>query len=179
MKSLLSKIKKGSIGVLSTDTLYGIVGSALSKKATERIYEVKGRNHGKPLIILIADISDIKKFGIKLASDQEKYLASVWPGPVSVILPCKQKKFSYLHRGTKSLAFRMPKNNRLNLLLKKTGPLVAPSANPQGEKPAHTIAEAKKYFGERVDFYIAGGRKVGKPSKVVSLLSSKPEIIRK
>ena len=179
MQAYIPKIKKSGIGVLSTDTLYGIVGSAFSKSATTRIYEVKGRSDGKPLIILINSISDIKKFGVTLSKNQEEYLATVWPGPVSVILPCTLKKYSYLHRGTKSLAFRMPRNKRLLALLKKVGPLVAPSANPQGDKPAHTIAEAKKYFGNNVDFYVAGGRKIGKPSKVVSLLTQKPEVIRK
>ena len=178
MQSIL-KIKKDGIGILPTDTLYGVVGSAFSKKAVSRIYDVKGRNEGKPLIILIPSTTEIEKFAIKLSKAQTEYLNSIWPGPVSVILPCAQKKFHYLHRGTKSLAFRMPRSKKLRDLLAKTGPLVAPSANPQGEKPAHTIAEAKKYFGEHVDFYVPGGRKVGKPSRVISLLSSKPVIVRK
>ena len=172
-------ISAGGVGVLPTDTLYGIVGSAFSKKAIKRIYDIKSRNDSKPFIILISSFLDIKKFGVNLSEEQKIFLFEIWPGPASVIVECAQEKFAYLHRGTKSLAFRMPRNKKLQLLLKKTGPLVAPSANPQGLKPAHTISEAKKYFGDSVDFYIAGGRKVGKPSKVVSLLSSKPEIIRK
>lgn len=172
-------LKKGGIGILPTDTLYGVVGSAFSKRAVSRIYEVKGRNHGKPLIILISSLEDVRKFGILLMDDQTKLLNSFWPGPVSVILPCRQTKFSYLHRGTKSLAFRMPKSKKLLELIKKTGPLVAPSANPQGMKPAATVAEAKKYFGTEVDFYFPGGRKTGKPSRVVSLLTHKPAIVRK
>lgn len=172
-------IARGGVGVMPTDTLYGVVGSAFSKKAVSRIYDVKGRNQGKPLIILITELPELKKFGITLSAEQRKFLDSIWPGPVSIILPCKQKKFEYLHRGTKSLAFRMPKNKKLRELLQRTGPLVAPSANPQGLKPAHTIMEAKKYFAEHVDFYLAGGRKKGKPSRVISLLSAKPEIVRK
>ena len=174
-----SVIKKGGIGVFPTDTLYGIIGSAASRTAVERIYKVKGRNEGKPLIILIDSINQIKKFAIELSDEQKKFLDEVWPGPFSIILPCPHRQFQYLHRGTRSLAFRMPKSKKLRELLAKTGPIVAPSANPQGLKPAHTVAEAKKYFGESVDFYVSGGRKVGKSSRVVSLLSSKPEIIRK
>ena len=143
-------LKKGNIGVIPTDTLYGIVGSAFSKKAVERIYEVKGRDENKPFIVLIASISDLKKFDIALTVPQKKLLDGVWPASVSVILPCPQKKFQYLHRGTKSLAFRLPKDRELQTFLKQTGPLVAPSANPQGGKPAETIAEAKKYFVEKL-----------------------------
>lgn len=178
MEKSIQSIKKDGIGILPTDTLYGIIGSAFSKRAVKRIYEVKGRDEKKPFIILISDVSDLKKFGIKITKEQKTFLEKVWPGPVSIILPCPQKKFEYLHRGTKSLAFRLPKNKKLQELLKKTGPLVAPSANPQGLEPAHTIVEAKRYFGDTIDFYIAGGTKKGKPSAIISLAGNNPKIIR-
>ncbi len=61
------------------------------------------------------------------------------------------------------------KNKKLFSLLQKTGPLVAPSANPQGLTPASNIKEAKKYFGDRVDFYIAGGTLISKPSTIIKI----------
>lgn len=172
-------LKNGGIGVVPTDTLYGVCASAFSKSAVERVYDLKGRNENKPFIVLISSLDDLKQFGIKLTADQKAYLGEVWPGPVSVILPCLLKKFAYLHRGTNSLAFRLPKSPKLREFLKKTGPLTAPSANLQGAEPAHTIKEAKNYFGEKVEFYISGGRKEGKPSTIVSMVSGKPEILRK
>ena len=165
--------------IYPTDTIYGILGSALSKKVVERIYTIKGRDENKPFIILISRIEDLKLFGVKISSDQQKYLKSVWPGKVSVILPCKSKKFSYLHRGTNSLALRLPKKKSLRALLEKTGPLVAPSANPQGFVPATTIREAKNYFGNTVDIYVSGGKLQGKSSTLISLLGKEPEILRK
>ena len=168
----------GGIGILPTDTLYGVVASAHIEGAVERIYTLKGRDENKPFIILISDIADLVRFGIKITKQHKAFLDSVWPGPVSVILPCTLKKYTYLHRGTQSLAFRLPKNPRLRALLKETGPLVAPSANPQGKKPAHTLAEAKKYFAKDVDFYSSGGRKEGKPSRIVSLVSGEPVVLR-
>ena len=178
LKSTAIYIQKGEIAVIPTDTLYGIVGSAFSKKAVEKIYAIKGRDENKPFIVLISSVSDLKKFGIVLSIPQKKFLSRIWPNPVSVILPCSSKKFEYLHRGTKSLAFRFPKNKKLQDFLKKTGPLVAPSANPQGEKPAETISEAKKYFSEKVLYYVSKGRKKGKPSTIVSLLKEQPIILR-
>lgn len=175
----ISIISDGGVGVIQTDTLYGLVGSAYSKKTVNRMYKIKGRSESKPFIILISSIDDIKDFGVKLLDEQKDFLDNVWPGPTSIIVSCPSKKFLYLHRGTKSLAFRMPKNKKLRDFLEMTGPIVAPSANPQGLKPAHTIDEAKKYFGDKVDFYIDRGRKVGKPSRVISLLTGKPVIVRK
>lgn len=171
-------LKEGGIGIVPTDTLYGICANAFSKKAVERIYRLKGRDDSKPFIILISSIDDLKKFGIKLSPENIAYLDRVWPAQVSVILSCPLKKFEYLHRGKESLAFRLPKNPKLRNFLKETGLLVAPSANPQGKEPAHTIAEARKYFGGTVDFYLPGGRKEGKPSKIVSIVSGKPEVLR-
>lgn len=178
MSKTMELLQKNKIIIYPTDTLYGILGKALSKRTVERIYKVKGRDENKPFIILISSISNLNNFSIKLSDRQQKFLEKVWPGPVSVILPCTSKKFSYLHRDTKSLAFRMPKDKELLKLLNITGPLVAPSANPQGLEPAQNTKEAKKYFGKKVDGYYGTKKKAGKPSTIISLVGVKPKIIR-
>lgn len=180
MEKAARKLIAGGIGVLPTDTLYGLVGSALSKKAVERIYKLKKRNSRKPLIILISSLSDSELFGVKINATHKNILNQVWPGKVSIILPSTSKKFRYLHRGGGTLAFRMPAKSNLIKLLKKTGPLVAPSANPSGLAPAMTIGEAKKYFGSEVDFYVSAGRQLsGKPSSLIAIKNGKIKIYRK
>lgn len=171
-------IKRGGIGVFPTDTLYGVVANAFSKSAIKRIYTLKGRDEHKPFIVLISSLRELAQFSVRLTNEQKKFIEQVWPGPVSIIFPVVAKKFEYLHRGTKSIAFRMPKNKKVLDFIQKTGPLVAPSANPQGKKPAATVSEARNYFGESVDFYVAGGRKEGAPSTVVSFLGSDIRILR-
>jgi L-threonylcarbamoyladenylate synthase len=63
-------------------------------------------------------------------------------------------------------------------LLKISGPLVAPSANLEGEKPSATIEEAEKYFTDQVDFYLDDGDKTGRSSTIIKLLKDDFEIIR-
>jgi L-threonylcarbamoyladenylate synthase len=177
-------LKKDGIGIVPTDTLYGVVGSAYSKRAVEKIYDIKGRDDNKPFIVLITDIKELSNFGVKLAKEQEIYLDKVWPGKVTVILPLEKKvlkQFHYLHRGANSIAFRMISKRNKNLfnILKSVGPLVAPSANPQGKEPAKTVWEAKKYFQQKVDFYLCGGTRAGKPSTIISLVNGEPVILRK
>ncbi len=174
--SAVKILKNDGIGVLPTDTLYGIMGSAFSKKAVERIYKVKGRNSKKPFIILISSLNDLKKFGIIYPVILQTYridlVKKMWPRKTTIIFPLPKemwKKFPYLHRGTKSLAFRLPRKKSLIALLKKTGPLVAPSTNPESLPPATIIAEAKKYFDNKIDFYISGGRKTGSPSRIIQI----------
>jgi len=169
LEDIASILEQGGVGILPTDTLYGLVGSANSQTAVERIYKLKKRDKSKPLIILISDIKDLSKFGVELSPTMKQKLNEWWPGPVSAILEGVSDEFEYLHRGGGSLAFRLPKSGELQKLLKETGPLVAPSANPEGKEPARNIAEAWQYFGEEVDFYIDGGDLRGKSSVLIKL----------
>jgi L-threonylcarbamoyladenylate synthase len=152
---------------MPTDTIYGIVGRAEDKGVVERIYQARQRAPEKPCIILIGDIAELEKFSIKLSKEQKSKLKEFWPGPVSIVLDCLDDKFSYLHRGTKGLAFRLPKDENLRNLLTHTGPLVAPSANREGAPPAQNIAEAKNYFGDKVEMYADGGTIQGSPSRLI------------
>lgn len=174
LKEVGKEIKEGKIGVVPTDTIYGIVCSAFNKKSVEKIYELRKRDSKKPLIIMISSLKDLELFGAKI---DKKTADKYWPGKVSIILPVK--KLEYLHRGKKSLAFRLPDDENLIKILKTSGPIVAPSANIEGKEPATTIEEAKKYFGENINFYLGAGKLKSKPSKIISLAKGKVEVVRK
>lgn len=168
-QKMIEILKCGGIGVLPTDTLYGIVGKALDKETVERIYRVRRRDLKKPMIILISSLDDLKKFGIILKKNQKETLSKFWPGKVSVVLDCKSEKFKHLHRGKNTLAFRFPADETLLKILKKVGPLVAPSANRAGDKPAENFKEARTYFTDEVDFYVDGGKIKSQPSTLVEM----------
>jgi len=178
-KNLIKILKDGGVVVLPTDTLYGIVGNALNEPTVERIYKIRKRAPEKPCIILIGDISELKKFFIKISEEQEKIFKKYWffdldqdkIRATSIVLDCQDDSFEYLHRGTKTLAFRIPSLQLLRDLLIKTGPLIAPSANIEGMPFAKNISEAKKYFGNLIDLYIDGGEIFTKASKVINLNS--------
>lgn len=172
-------LKAGNVGVIPTDTIYGLVASALKENAVERVYRLKGRDFTKPCIILVSEPADIKQFNILPGKIElaNKY----WPGPFSIVLPLTGlglEKWEYLHRGKDSLAFRNPKHPSVLELLKHTGPLIAPSANPEGEEPARNINDAQKYFDDSVDFYVDEGELKNIPSKIISLINDKPEQLR-
>jgi L-threonylcarbamoyladenylate synthase len=177
MKTYIDILKSGGIGVIATDTLYGIVGQALNRQTVERIYTVKKRTPTKPFIILVSKLSDLEKFNVSLTDYEKNIVHSYWPGPVSIILDCPNPDFEYLHRGTNSLAFRMPQVEKLRDVIESTGPLVAPSANPEGLAPAKTIEEASSYFGDTIDFYSEGIVNT-KPSKIIKITDNTEEIIR-
>lgn len=171
-------IREGGIGVLPTDTLYGVVGSALNANTVTRIYEVRERDSHKPLIVLISSVNDLTQLGIQVQGAQTEFLKRYWPGAVSAILPCPAAAFEYLHRGNQTLAVRLPAHKSLQELLTATGPIVAPSANPQGQPPAETADKARAYFDNTVDFYLDGGRLAGQPSTLVDLTGEQPKVLR-
>ncbi len=177
VNNLIDIIKSGGVSVIPTDTLYGIVASVFNETAVERIYKIKNRTPGKPLIVLISDIDDLKKLSVNIEDEDIKVLNSIWPGPFSVELERNGGELSYVNPGN-ILAVRLPDNSNLIEIIKKTGPLVAPSANPEGLKTASTIKEARGYFGEKVDFYFDGGVLDGEPSTLISLKNGKIEILR-
>lgn len=178
LQDVAEAIKEGAIGVMPTDTLYGIVASALDPEAVERVYHVRQRDPNKPFIVLIPDVESVEQFGVVLSDDLWGKLDGYWPGPVSIVLQTEDEQFSYIHRDTYSIAFRVPADESLREFLRLAGPLVAPSANTAGAEPATTIDEARRYFGTDVDFYIDGGKKDSPSSTLVDLTRGEPVILR-
>jgi len=150
---IIRALHSGGIVVLRTDTLYGIVARADDEEAVKRVYDLKGRDGDKSPIVLIASVAQLydepKIF-------EEKFLSTVWPGKVSVILSSTDAP-EWIERRNKSVAYRIPGDAKLRILAETVGPLIAPSANPQGKTPAMTIQQAIEYFGSSVDYYVDGG----------------------
>ncbi len=172
---LVALLRDGAVGVLPTDTVYGLVASAADESAVAKLYELKSREQ-KPGTIIAASIDDIATLGVKL-----RYLKAVeqyWPGAISVVVPVGED-VAYLHLGKRSLAVRIPSDSGLQHLLQQTGPLVTSSANHSGEPPANTLAEARRYFGKAVDFYVDGGDLSGRhPSTIIRVVDDAIEVLR-
>jgi len=168
--------KPGAIGVIPTDTVYGLVARASDEPAVERLYRLKDREN-KPGTIIAASIEQLEELGLK-----RRYLTAVeqfWPGAISVIIPTSDPKLNYLSQGKYSLAVRIPNKPDLTELLNKTGPLVTSSANAPGKPTSVNLDEAKLYFGEKVDFYVDGGDLSGnQPSTIVRVIDDAVEVIR-
>ncbi|MDQ5885917.1 MAG: L-threonylcarbamoyladenylate synthase [Patescibacteria group bacterium] len=175
-KHLSTMINEGSVGVLPTDTLYGLVCRADNKASVRRLYEIKNRDK-KPGTIIAATIGQLVSLGIK-----KRYLTAIagyWPGPVSVIIPTDNPDLHYLDMGKGTLAVRIVANEELIRLLELTGPLLTSSANMPGKDSANTIDDAQKYFGNRIDFYVNGGDySERQPSTLIRVIDDTVDILR-
>lgn len=162
---VIELLKNGAVGVIPTDTVYGIVAPLFSPAAIERIYELKGRDDTKRIGTTL--ISDIKQIDPYVHPGHLRSAQSFWPGPVSVELGIV-KGLEHAHQGHWTLAFRLPDSSRLQTLVAQTGPLATTSANHSGKALAETLGEAMAYFREGVDFYVDGGNLSGRqPSAIV------------
>lgn len=165
----------GTIAVIPTDTVYGVVARAADRTAVTRIYELKHR-HQKPGTLIAANIDQLVSLGIP-----RRYLTAVeqfWPGAVSVVIPCSPE-LDYLSQNKRTLAIRIPDDAALTKLLSVTGPLITSSANQPGQPPANTITEANDYFGTDVDYYQDGGDLTNRqPSTVIRIVDDAVEVLR-
>jgi len=144
---------RGGVGVMPTDTVYGLVARAADRGAVERLYVLKRREH-KPGTVIAASVEQLIALGV-----QEHYLRRVehlWPAAVSVIV-LGDERLVYLHQDRGDFPVRVPQNVSIRKLLEKTGPLVTSSANQPAKPTSINIAEARAYFGDQVDFYLDGG----------------------
>lgn len=159
-------LERGGIGVIPTDTLYGIVGLASSREAVERIYQLKGRDRAKPLSLLVESVEAASK--LAWVTRHSRALADrFWPGPLTIVLPSRKGTKLPMQDGM-SVGIRVPDSEICIRVIRAVGPLVAPSANTQGQAAPSSAAAIEPSVLAAVDFLIdAGGCPGGVESTVV------------
>lgn len=164
-----------AVGILPSDTLYGLMCRAADEKAAERLYALKHREN-KPGTLIAASVEQLVELGIKA-----RYMRPVehyWPGSISIIIPTGNS-LGYLTQETGSIAVRVIAESPLKELMRRVGPLLTSSANQSGMLPAENIEQAKLYFNDNVDFYVDGGTLAGRqPSTIIRIIDDAIEILR-
>jgi len=166
----------GGIGVMPTDTVYGLTASASDKQAVKRLYKLKSR-HQKPGTIIAASIEQLVDLGIP--KQRLETIKHLWPNPLSIVVPLDDN-LGYLHQDVGSGAVRVVADRNLRKILLKTGPLLTSSANHPGKSGAANVREAWNYFKDNVDFYVDGGDLRDRaPSTIIRLTDTgKIEVLR-
>lgn len=174
IQDVIPLIQNGKVGVIPTDTVYGLVALASNEQAVARLYALKEREQ-KPGTIIAANVDQLVELGIK-----HRYMKNVehyWPNPISIIIP--SERLNYLHVGKYSLALRIPRNEKLQKILVATGPLLTSSANHPGEPTSVTVQQAQDYFKDAIDFYVDGGDLSGHaPSTIIRVVDDAVEVLR-
>ncbi len=170
---LITLLNEGAIGVIPTDTVYGLVARAELQPAIERMYAVKSRKR-QPGTTIGASVKQLAALGFPIKSLE--YAAQYWPDALSVEMNATAIP-EYLSTGQPVMAARIPNKPELDELLNKTGPLMTTSANAPGAPTSTSLKMAMTYFGDSVDFYVDGGDLSGRPPSTIIGFDKNHQII--
>lgn len=171
-------IKRGEIVGVPTDTVYGLATDPYDEAALDRLYDVKGRNEGKPIAILVADLDQGLLLGAM--SDRALELAErYWPGAMTLVVPRLDTAPTWLgDTRRRTIALRCPDHPVALELLSLTGPLAVTSANRAGEHAVNSADDARDLFADLVLTYLPGEAGGGEPSTLVDLTRPSEMVLR-
>lgn len=169
--------------VYPTETAYGLGANALSQKALERMYELKGRRESKPTHICVPDITTADEYA--KVDDRALALADAFlPGPLTLVMPTKRVLPELIEKaGGEERSIRIPDHDVIRQLMQLTGvPITAASANRADFKTPYSVEEVKEGFGENAEkiavYLDAGKLPFEEPSTIVSLMGDELVILR-
>lgn len=173
-------IRKGGVVAFPTETVYGLGASAYDADAIAKIYKAKGRPSDNPLIVHIADVSEVYKVAREVPEDAKKLFDAFAPGPFTLILKKNPQISDVVTAGLDTVGVRIPSHPVAREFLSEAGvPVAAPSANISG-KPSPTEAEhVIADMQGKIDAIICGGASsVGVESTIIDMTEDVPVILR-
>ena len=171
-------VSGGSTLIFPTETVYGIGCDPDNAGAVDAIFRAKGRPAHKPLAIHIASPADAERFGIDLTRAARRIIASLWPGPVAIIVRRAPQQASPAALGGETISLRCPSDTACLAILRATGPLAATSAN-RSDEPAFMGDEASvKSLPVASMAIITGPTELRQESTVVDCTTETPRIVR-
>lgn len=173
-------IKQGGIVVFPTETVYGIGTNGLNKEAVERLYKIKKRSLNKPISLLVSNFEMIEKIAKNITEVEYRIMKKFFPGPLTIILSKQDIVPNIVTSGGDTVGIRMPEEETSRKLIEYAGvPIAAPSANISGKPSGIDLQEIIKEFGDKVDYYIDGGKsKIGISSTIVKVENNAIKILR-
>jgi len=169
---------EGGVFVYPTDTIYGLGANPFNEEAIRKVDEIKQRESGKQYILLISDINNLLKYVEIKYEKHHDFLLSIWPNPISVVLPLNEKTSDLL--GAPTAAFRIPNNKFCIKLTGKLGmPLLSTSVNKSNSPALNDISEIEAEFGDKVDGIFYTNKKIyHQASTLIDLKGKEPVLLR-
>lgn len=174
----VKQIKDGEVVAFPTETVYGLGADARNRDAVAKVFRLKGRPADNPLIVHIAEFDQLNDFASEVPEAARKLAEAFWPGPLTMVFPKKPEVLDIITGGLPTVAVRMPDHPLALDLIRKSSPLVAPSANKSGG-PSPTKAEhVKADFGDKLLVLDGGSCKLGLESTVIRVDQNEIMVLR-
>ncbi|MBI1988131.1 MAG: threonylcarbamoyl-AMP synthase [Betaproteobacteria bacterium] len=173
-------LRRGGLVAFPTETVYGLGADARNPEALGRLYAAKGRPAGHPVIVHLADVSQLAQWARELPPAAVRLAARFWPGPLTLILPRAPAVSDAVTGGQDTVGLRIPSHPVAHALLTKFGSgVAAPSANRFGRVSATTAQHVKQEFGDAIDLVLEGGpSEIGIESTIVAVTGERPVLLR-
>ena len=173
-------IADGELVAFPTETVYGLGGDALHPEAAKKIYAAKGRPSDNPLIVHIADFSDMNRVAREVPEAAKKLADAFWPGPLTMIVWKSDAVPTATTGGMDTVAVRMPNHPVALDLIRKSGCLIAaPSANTSGRPSPTEASHVAEDLSGRIAMILDGGPVgIGIESTIIDLTESQPMVLR-
>ncbi len=170
----------GELIIFPTETVYGLGANALNEKAVHSIFKAKGRANDNPLIVHLANKSDINKYAIISNEVERKLIDCFMPGPFTIILKKRDIIPNIVSANLDTVGIRIPNNYIAHNILEFTRiPIAAPSANISGRPSGTQIKDIELEFKDKVKYIIDGSEsEIGLESTVVKVIDGVPTILR-
>jgi L-threonylcarbamoyladenylate synthase len=180
MESVVQIISKGGVVVFPTSTLYGLGADARNPKAVGRIYQLKGREFNKPILVLVKDSAELHKIVRDVPPTASTLIKAFWPGGLTIVFRAKETLPAILTAHTGKIGVRIPKHPVAHALVRAfNGALTGTSANVSGDPGCSSISELDNQVTGQVDGILdAGPLMGGRGSTVVDVTTEVPVILR-
>ncbi|MDO4721056.1 MAG: L-threonylcarbamoyladenylate synthase [Peptostreptococcaceae bacterium] len=173
-------LRAGGTVIFPTETVYGLGADATDARAASKIYLAKGRPSDNPLIVHIAELSQLEGVVREVGERERKLIAAFWPGPLTLIFRRGETIPRETTGGLDTVAVRMPSGRIAAVLIRMAGlPIAAPSANLSG-RPSLTCGEyiLKEMWGRVDAIIIDRDSEIGLESTVLDMTQEIPLILR-
>lgn len=173
-------LREGGIVVVPTETFYGLAVECFNEDAVRAVNRLKGKPDRSPVLLLMADVSQIHQVAADLPEQFELLASTFWPGPLTLVVPASDRVPREVTGGRATVGVRVPGLTLPRRLAERLGrPISGVSANLHGQPPLRNAADVLGAFPEGVDVILdAGPTAGGLPSTVVDLAGDRPTVLR-
>ena len=173
-------LKNGGVITLPTDTVYGLAVDPRNSEALRRLYNLKGREHNKPVACLLGSAQQARTLSLETSKEFWRMAKGHWPGDLTLIAKRSPALPAWLTQGMPGIGMRLPQCPWVWALCKAMGsPVAATSANLSGQPTPRSVKAVNLQWGSHVELLIDGEDcPGGTASSVVDCMGSRPRLLR-
>ena len=174
-------IASGGIAAIPTETFYGLAADAENESAVRKVFLLKERLPGLPVLILVGSVESASRYARDIPPSARKLMETFWPGGLTLVFHAAPGVSSVLTAETGKIGIRLSSHAAATRIARALGRAVTgTSANVSGRPPCANAEDVIRTFGEGLDLVLDGGQAAGKiPSTVLDVTSEPPRILRR